>query len=338
MRTDFFNTVGNAGPGFAMQVVVFSLLALLTGCGAKDEPPHPQPANEKSASVNVPSQPPAAHWKGDLEPDSSETKPGLDFTGLRGVLAGKWESKNDKNHRLQFTGKSIEFNHWYTTHVGKYETKGDMLTVTDRAGAITVYGLEFLSDGEIALRPEKSKSGSEFNDLAGQWRRVSLPPGGDPAILGTGPVADAQRQVKRIEQKQAKLEGVLGTTQADRDDLVARLRAVGVTAPSDLKGNVRGQRLAENLAKIDAEIDGLERQLAVTDSELLKAKSIVRRMEREQAGLSEADMRKLAEQLKEVEERTDGAAPNPPTPLDVEAAVEKVLKATPRPAPSKKSN
>ena len=40
-------------------------------------------------------------------------------------------------------------------------------------------------------------------------------------------------------------------------------------------------------------------------------------------------MRTLAVQLKEVEERTE-RAPLPVTPLDVEAAVEKALKATPK--------
>jgi hypothetical protein len=38
-------------------------------------------------------------------------------------------------------------------------------------------------------------------------------------------------------------------------------------------------------------------------------------------------MRKLAEQLREVEERTDGPASAPRTPLDVDAAVEKALQA-----------
>ena len=53
-------------------------------------------------------------------------------------------------------------------------------------------------------------------------------------------------------------------------------------------------------------------------------------MEREQAGISEEEMRKLAEQLREVEERTDGVTSTPTTPLDIDAAVEKALKAKPR--------
>jgi len=238
---------------------------------------------------------------------------------------------------MEFTGKSIEFKELgFVDDVGKYEMKDDLLQITDRNGVVNIYGLEFLSDGEIALRPEKLKNGTDFNDLQGRWQRISLPTGRDPAPLGKGPLADAKRQVQQVEQKESKLETLLETANADRDELVAKLRAVGVESTADLKGNFRGQRLAENVAKIAAEIDGLERQLASIDSELLKAKALVRRMEREEAGVSEDDMRRLAEQLKEVEERTDGMAPTPTTPLDVDSAVEKALKAPPRPATPKK--
>ncbi len=48
-------------------------------------------------------------------------------------------------------------------------------------------------------------------------------------------------------------------------------------------------------------------------------------------------MRKLAEQLREVEERTDGAAKDPVTPLDVEAALDKALKETRNSKPSQPS-
>ena len=75
--------------------------------------------------------------------------------------------------------------------------------------------------------------------------------------------------------------------------------------------------------------------MAVMDTELLKGKSLVRRMEQEQAVLSEEEMRNLAVQLREVEERTDGAASTPTTPLDVDAAVEKALKGSTAPKKSK---
>jgi hypothetical protein len=269
--------------------------------------------------------------------DSGPLASPLDFTGLRGVLVGKWTKKAEsiqdrsEQHTIEFTEKSIEEKKYgWLHHIGKFDKKGDLLSFTDRNGELNVYGLEFLSDGEIALRPEKLKNGTDFNGLAGQWQRISLPQGNDLASLGTGPIADAKRQVKRIEQKEAKLQSLLDMTLADRDDLVTKLRAVGVQTTADLKGNLRGQRLAENITKITTEIEGLEGQLAAIDTVLLKAKSIVRRMEREQAGLSEDEMRKMAEQLREVEERTDGAAAAPTTPLDIDVAVEKALKAKPR--------
>lgn len=276
-----------------------------------------------------------------LQKDGGPTTPAgtnMDFTGLRGVLAGKWQDEEHKDpiRIMEFTEKAILVK-FYSANVGKYELDGDLLRTTDRNGGTNVYGLEFLSDGEIALRPEKSSNGTNFNDLQGHWRRISLPPSKSEAPVGTGPVADAKRQVLRIEQKVAKVETLLETALADRDEVVKKLRAVGVNSTADLKGNIRGRRLAENVAKITTEIDGVEKQLVSLDAELLKAKAIVRRMEREQAGLSEAEMRRLSQQLREAEERTDGIASTPTTPLDVDAAVEKALKATPRSGTPKKS-
>ena len=72
-------------------------------------------------------------------------------------------------------------------------------------------------------------------------------------------------------------------------------------------------------------LEELEQQLAGIDSELLKAKSIVRRMVREQAELTQQEMESLALQLRQAEERTDGR-PLPVTAIDVDAAVDKALK------------
>ncbi len=145
---------------------------------------------------------------------------------------------------------------------------------------------------------------------------------------GTAPLAEARRQVRKFEKKWQALEPVLERALAERDELVAKLREAGVTSPSDLKGNIRGRKLAESLTKLGAEIEGLERQVVVLDGAILDAKAVVRRLERQQAGISEEEMGKLAEQLREAEERTDGAA-QPATPLDVEAALEKALKGPP---------
>ncbi len=305
---------------------------MLPGCWSKVE----EQPKQRKADFRI--APPPGMSKGEVDPDTPETNQTLDFTGLRGVLAGKWAKKTDPYHRLEFTAKSIEQligGYGRPPDVGKYDLSNDLLTLTDNQGRHNVYGLEFLSDGEIALRPERQTKpkgffdSSSFDGLEGRWRRISLPTGHAANEKSSGPVADAKRQVQKIEQKLAKLEAIHKAALVDRDELAVKLRSVGVNSPADLKNNVRGMRLAENAVKLATEIEGLERQLAVIDTELLKAKSIVRRMEAEQAGLSADELRKLTVQLREAEERTDGM-PLPVTPFDVEAAVEKTLKATPR--------
>jgi formylglycine-generating enzyme required for sulfatase activity len=302
------------------------------------------------------------HWQRiGLPPTSSNNSGKMDFSGLRGVLDGKWQPKiikesngysgySGKNEHkavsrvfwkqpdlLDFTAKSIEETDQGIKHVGKYVVKDDIITITDRDRDVNVYGLEFVSDDEIALRPEAIKNDSAFMTLSGRWMRISLPPNRTALSQDSGPVADAKKQVLKIEVKLAKLEAIQKAALADRDDLAARLRSVGVNAVGDLKGNIRGQRIAENIAKLATEIGNRERQLAVIDGEILKAKSLVRRMEQEQAGLSEDEMRNLALQLREAEERIDGPS-LPITPIDVNAAVENALrvmeKATVRQDPS----
>ena len=309
-----------------LPLVIGALLWMATGCVR---------TNDKPPNAKSPFSPSKAE-AGDESPYKRE--PGLDFTGLRGVLNGKWLKIGQSWRGIEFTAKGIEENLSLGVpeprHNGKYEMKGDLLFITDQDGHVNDYVLEFLSDSTMALHLEKRR-GRRFDELAGQWQRVALPSGQEAEELATGPIADAKRQVKKIEQKVVKTESLLEATQIDRDEMVTKLRALGVNSTADLIGNLRGQRLAESIAKIGGEIEGLEKQLAFLDTELLKAKSIVRRMEREQAGLSPDEMRNLAQQLLETEERTVGIGSTPTTPLDVDVAVEKALKAKPRPKKSK---
>ena len=260
----------------------------------------------------------------------------LDFTGLKGVINGKWANKTKASHRIEFTAKSIEESRGYSSshRVGKYEIKSDLLHITDDYGRTITYGLEFLSDGEISIRPENKTSVNWFSDLSGHWQRVSLPIG-EMTSLEKGPIADAKKQVKKIEIKLNKAEEILESALSNRDELASKLRSYGVNSAADLKDNIRGQRVADNLAKIAGEIDGLDRQLALLESELLKAKTIVRRMEQEAAGISETEMRMLAQQLREVEDRTDGIRATPANAIDIDKAVEKALKAQGRPKKTK---
>lgn len=144
-------------------------------------------------------------------------------------------------------------------------------------------------------------------------------------------ISAGQARVAEFEKKRAALEQLLEKALMDRDDLVAKLRDAGIKTVADLKGNAQGQKWAASLQRITAEIEGLERQRAALDSAIVEAKSVVRRLEREQAGIGEQEMQKLAEQLRDVEERTDGVGSQPLTPFDVDAALEKALAAPPRP-------
>ena len=133
-----------------------------------------------------------------------------------------------------------------------------------------------------------------------------------------------KKQVQKIEFKIARLEGIRKQAIADQDGYAAKIRALGVNSAKDLKDNIRGRGLAENLARLAAEIDGMDTRLAIMETELLKAKSIVRRLEQESASLSDAERRSLSQQLMEVDEATSSGAPMS-VPLDVNAAVEKAL-------------
>ena len=153
----------------------------------------------------------------------------------------------------------------------------------------------------------------------------------------SGHLADARERVKKFEKKRAALRPLLDKALGDRDELVGKLREAGVEKPADLKGNIRGQQLASSLQRLIVEIDGLECSIAAIDKAIVEAQSVVRRLERERAGISDEEMRKLAEQLREVEERTDGVAKTPVTPLDVDAALDKALKGSRDSKPSQPS-
>ena len=142
------------------------------------------------------------------------------------------------------------------------------------------------------------------------------------------PIADAKQKLEAFEQKRTEIEPLLERAEADRDELIAKLREIGVNSTADLKGNARGQRLAESVLERDTEIAGLQGQMTLLDTVILDARAFIRRVEREAAGISEEDMRKLAEQLKDVQDRTDGPR-LPVTPLDIDAAVEKAFQVSP---------
>ena len=216
--------------GIAMLVGIVFLVRGCAGCGGTkpDSPVDDAEPKPKLKSDLGDEAAPKRKRKSDLGGTPGQENQALDFTGLRGVLNGKWKSKKESKWSeaeiIEFTEKSIETKSYHV--VGKYEMKGDLLRITDRDGASNIYGLEFLSDGEFSLRPEKLENGTSFNDIQGQWQRISMPTG--KAVLGTGPIADAKRRVQKIEQLLARREGILKSALANRDELAEKLRSVGV--------------------------------------------------------------------------------------------------------------
>ena len=264
---------------------------------------------------------------------------------LAARLAGEWVSKDDETVTVFFTNGSnkLVYSHTekvklpmqsrldppvYTGEVRKnvqtyeIESFGDSsITMKKHGLGVVVVEFEFSSDDEfIAIYKCEWDTPPK---LKGRFRRAV--PRTPATAIDTSPIAVAKKQVERIEQKLLKVEALQRQAQQERDEIVAKLGELGIEKAADLKKNPRGQRMAENLAKLTAEIDGMGSQLATIDTELLKARSIVRQMEREQAGISDDEMRQLSLQLQEAEARTD-TAPRPITPLDFDAALDAALK------------
>ena len=316
MGSNFLKTLGKAGFSLVMLVGSACLLVGLSGCGRSSDS---RPAGDTPA---VPSPSPSVPKE----------------------LLGVWKHATGKGTRY-YPKMRLTFNERGIVTLGdashkdewiaNYRAESDRLIFSDKYGNTLHYDIGQLSGSELFLGNNVlhhvgglSVLQEAYTFLEGRWRHESDTQNGSVA-LGTGPVVDAKRQVQKIEATLAKHEAIQKAALAERDELAARLRSLGVNSAADLKGNVRGQRVAVNLAKLAAEIDGREQQLADSDTALLRAKSLVRKIESEEANLSDAEMRTLAVQLKEVEERTD-RVPLPVTPLDVDVAVEKALKATPK--------
>ena len=253
-------------------------------------------------------------------------------------LLGKWtlQDGNFKGTVAEFTsgGKVLaNLTHkWMPSEdrVGSYSTTGSTLKiVTGRGPTADQVKVEVeYQDAERIVMIVQDGYAFGFDEFGGRWQRVGGPPVTSTSGGGEGEksqaVTDARNRLRNFEQKRSRIEPLLEKVLAERDEMVARLRDAGVKSTADLKGNLRGQKLAQTIQKITAEIAGLESQIATIDSALFDARAVIRRMEREAEGISEDEMRMLSEQLRQAEERTDGT-PLPVTAIDVDAAVEKAL-------------
>lgn len=304
---------GTTALGFGVATAVALTAAFyLNGCGGKNEGPNPtSEANQLASRL-------AGEWVA-LEDESNDKKAvKLHFTSGTNKLVYSYVE------RVRLPMQSRMDPPVYTGEERKQSRTFDIEKHTGRSirlkkeplGQVEIE-FEFASDDEFVAIYKCGWDTIEPK-VQGRFRRaVPRNPAPSP---DASPLAQAKQQVHRIEQKLKKVEALQREAHQEMDALVAKLRELGVESAADLKKNPRAQRAADNLAKLAAEIESTDAQLATIDTELLKARSIVRRMEREQAGISDDEMKKLAEQLRDAEARTD-AAPRPITPLDVDASL-----------------
>jgi len=308
--------LGTTVLGFGVATAVALTAAFyLNGCGGKNEGPNPTIESNKLASRL------AGEWVA-LEDESNDKKAvKLHFTSGTNKLVYSYVE------RVKLPMQSRMDPPIYTGEERKQTRTYDIEKFTDRSillkkeplGQVEIE-FEFASDNEF-VAIYKCGWDTLAPKVHGRFRRTAPRAAPTP---DASPLVQAKQQVQRIEQKLQKVEALQREAHQERDALVAKLRELGVESAADLKKNPRAQRTAENLARLAAEIEATDSQLATIDTELLKARSIVRRMEREQAGISDEEMMKLAEQLRDAEARTD-AAPRPINPLDVDAALNAAL-------------
>jgi hypothetical protein len=147
-----------------------------------------------------------------------------------------------------------------------------------------------------------------------------------PGSPGGKRISETEDRIVRFEKRRESIQRLLDKALADKDDLVSKLRESGVVKSSDLKGKPEAQRYATSLTKLTREIDGLRGELARIDDTIQQAKSLVRRLQREEAGITEEEFAKLSEEFRAAEERTgDGASPVP-DPIGIEAVLDRELK------------
>lgn len=306
---------GATALGFGVATAVALTAAVyLNGCGGKQEGPNPTGEPNQLASRL------AGEWAA-LEDESNDKKAvKLHFTSGTNKLVYSYVERVKLPMRSRmdppvYTGEERKQSRTYDI---EKHTDRSILLKKEPLGQVEIeFEFEFASDDEFVAIYKCGWDTLEPK-VQGRFRRV-VPRTPAPSP-DTSALAQAKQQVHRIEQKLQKVEAVQREAHQERDALVAKLRELGVESAADLKKNPRAQRTAENLAKLVAEIESMDAQLATIDTELLKARSIVRRMEREQAGISDDEMKKLAEQLRDAEARTD-VAPRPITPLDVDEAL-----------------
>jgi hypothetical protein len=107
---------------------------------------------------------------------------------------------------------------------------------------------------------------------------------------------------------------------AERDQLVDRLRSLGVRSSEDLKGNREGQALAVELQELTGQIRAMKNEIKLLDQTITRTESGLRRLERRQlieagGAKSEKEYDRMIRTALELEEELRGrsgqTAPDP---------------------------
>lgn len=201
---------------------------------------------------------------------------------------------------------------------GKYTISGDRFAAGPKPWSWSRYRIEFLGGNEIILTAAGSLDGNYgFEQLVGRWQRMGS--------AREDPVEEAARRVRSMTDNLARMEALLKSAVEDRKAVVTKLRRLGVSTAADIKSDSRSRQMAEDLARLTAEIDSLEYRVTTAESELLRAKSLLRRLGQEKATLSEDEKLSMLTRLREAEARLNSGF-RPETPAEVEYSVERALK------------
>lgn len=107
-------------------------------------------------------------------------------------------------------------------------------------------------------------------------------------------------QLSRFEKRLAALEEILVKAEGERDDLLARLRGMGVKSSADLKSNPQARAIAETLQRVVREIVSLQRDATRFGEAISQTKTLLRQIDRaktlEGAGVNDDELAKLSEQ------------------------------------------
>lgn len=143
-------------------------------------------------------------------------------------------------------------------------------------------------------------------------------------------VQKAHTNLNELQERRNAVQALLDKTREEQEDVVLRMRQMGIKTTSDLKDHPRGRVLVEEFQRLLAEVKSLESAVVRIEGGVAKAKALIRQIERNevlgQAGMSEDELKELSEQLMLAEETEAGELPSVPVdPAQTDALLEQTL-------------